>query len=55
MKRDFIGRMILSLLFAIAAVILWNYVDPLLGVLGFLMSISTAGIELFVYFQSKGD
>ena len=32
MKRDFIGRMILSLLFAIAAVILWNYADPLLGV-----------------------
>ena len=55
MKRDFIGRMILSLLFGIAAVILWNCADPLLGVLGFLMSISTAGIELFVYFQSKGD
>ena len=25
------------------------------GGIGILMSISTAGIELFVYFQSKGD
>ena len=55
MKRDFIGRMILSLLFAIAAVILWNYVDPLLGVLGFLRSISSAVVELFVGFRTKGD
>ena len=55
MKSDIIGRMTLSVLFAIAAVILWIYAEPLLGVLGLLISISTAGIGLFVYFQSKGE
>ena len=53
MKRDFIGRSILSLFFAGGAAVLWAFVDPLLGVLGFLMAISTVGIELFVHFQNE--
>ena len=53
MKRDFIGRMIVSLLLAGAAVFLWCFVESLLGILALLMSVSTAGIAVFVHFQSK--
>ena len=53
MKRDFIGRMILSLLIAAVSAVMWYFLDPLLGVLGLLMALSTVGIELFVHFQSK--
>lgn len=52
MKRDFIGRMIVSLLLAGGAAVLWYFVDPLLGVLGLLMSLSTVFIEIFSRLKS---
>ena len=52
LKRNFVKQIIISLLFVIIAVILWNCIEPLLGVLVLLMPFSTAGVALLVYFKT---
>ena len=50
LKRNFVKQIIISLLFVIIAVILWNYIEPLLGVLVLLMAFWNAGVALLAYF-----
>lgn len=52
LKRNFVKQIIVSLLFVIIAVILWNCIEPLLGVLVLLMAFSTAGVALLVYLKT---
>ncbi len=52
LKRNFVKQIIISLLFVIIAVILWNCIEPLLGVLVLLMAFSTAGVSLLVYLKT---
>ena len=51
-KRNFVKQIIGSLMFILIAVLLWNCIDPLLGVLAFLMAFSTAGVAVLVYFKA---
>lgn len=52
LKRNFVKQIIISLLFVIIAVILWKYIEPLLGVLVLLMAFWTAGVALLAYFKT---
>ena len=52
LKRNFLKQIIISLLFVIIAVILWNYIEPLLGVLVLLMAFWNAGVALLAYFKT---
>ena len=52
LKRNFLKQIIISRLFVINDVILWNCIEPVLGVLVLLMAFSTAGVALLVYFKT---
>ena len=55
MKSDFIGRMLMSLILACVALILGYFVEPLMAVLGLLMSLSTVLIGFYVRKQNKRE
>lgn len=52
LKRNFIKQIMGSVVFVLLAAFLWHMVDPLLGVLAFLMAFSTAGVALLVYLKT---